>query len=208
MTAAFEVNNCITMCFNELGCGEAALRKFSAIMGMPGLAHKTYRRLSKKVSDAHAEVTSDVLTAAVAAVHRAYGDASDGGADPVADSDNDGENSDNDSDENPVIGFDRDATLGENSVSSASDGDDDGDDRGGAGAIADVGGGANDDDNRGAANVGGVDERGDGTNDDDDIVDVTVSFDGTWHKRGFTSNYGVATVIDVVTGLVLDHIVL
>ncbi|KAL8615808.1 hypothetical protein ACOMHN_048516 [Nucella lapillus] len=48
VTAAFEVNNCITMCFNELGCGEAALRKFSGIMGIPGFAHNTYRRLSKK----------------------------------------------------------------------------------------------------------------------------------------------------------------
>ena len=25
---------------------------------------------------------------------------------------------------------------------------------------------------------------------DDDILDLTVSYDGTWHKRGHTSNYG------------------
>ncbi|KAL8571645.1 hypothetical protein ACOMHN_065400 [Nucella lapillus] len=186
VTAAFEVNNCITMCFNELGCGEAALRKFSGIMGIPGFAHNTYRRLSKKVSDVHAEVTNNVLTAAVAAVHRAYGDAhdSDGDVDaePVVDSENEGEN--------PGIDFDRDVTDDEKSDSSTSAiavggdvGDDDDDD--------------DDDDDRGAANVGGVDER-DGS-DDDDIVDVTVSFDGTWHKRGFTSNYGVGIVIDVVT---------
>lgn len=39
-------------------------------------------------------------------------------------------------------------------------------------------------------------------------LDIMVSFDGTWHKRGFTSNYGVGVVIDVMTGLVLDYEVL
>ena len=39
-------------------------------------------------------------------------------------------------------------------------------------------------------------------------LDVMVSFDGTWHKRGFTSLYGVGIVIDVMTGLVLDYEVL
>ena len=37
------------------------------------------------------------------------------------------------------------------------------------------------------------------------VVDVTVSFDGTWHKLGPTSNYGVGIVTDVMTGLVLDY---
>ena len=72
VTAGFEANNCITMCFNELGRGEAALQKFSAIMGIPGFAHNTDRRLSRKVCDANAEVTNIVLTAVVAAVQRAY----------------------------------------------------------------------------------------------------------------------------------------
>ena len=41
-----------------------------------------------------------------------------------------------------------------------------------------------------------------------DIVDVIVSFDGTWHKRGHTSNHGVGIVISVETGEVLDRVVL
>ena len=32
-------------------------------------------------------------------------------------------------------------------------------------------------------------------------LSLTVSFDGSWHKRGHTSMYGVATVIDICTGL-------
>ena len=39
-------------------------------------------------------------------------------------------------------------------------------------------------------------------------VDVTVTFDGTWMKRGFVSNYGVLVVISWDTGRVLDTIVL
>ena len=37
---------------------------------------------------------------------------------------------------------------------------------------------------------------------------ITVSFDGSWHKRGHTSNYGFGAVIDVLTGLVVDYEVL
>ena len=39
-------------------------------------------------------------------------------------------------------------------------------------------------------------------------LSLTVSFDGSWHKRGHTSMYGVATVIDICTGLVIDYVVL
>ena len=35
-------------------------------------------------------------------------------------------------------------------------------------------------------------------------LDITVSFDGTWQKRGHTSMCGVAAVRDVYTGLVVD----
>lgn len=35
-----------------------------------------------------------------------------------------------------------------------------------------------------------------------------MSFDGTWHKRGFTSNYGIGVCIDILTGLVIDFEVL
>ena len=42
----------------------------------------------------------------------------------------------------------------------------------------------------------------------DQPVPITVSFDGTWQKRGHTSMYGVAAVIEIVTGLVIDYVVL
>ncbi|KAL8619299.1 hypothetical protein ACOMHN_056943 [Nucella lapillus] len=48
VTADFEVNNCITMCFNELGCGEAALRKFSGIMGIPGFCTQHIQTTQQK----------------------------------------------------------------------------------------------------------------------------------------------------------------
>lgn len=35
----------------------------------------------------------------------------------------------------------------------------------------------------------------------DSVLDLAVSFDGSWHKRGFTSNYGVGSVIHVDTGI-------
>ena len=41
-----------------------------------------------------------------------------------------------------------------------------------------------------------------------DPLCITVSFDGSWHKRGHTSMYGFASVIDVLTGLVVDYVVL
>ena len=42
----------------------------------------------------------------------------------------------------------------------------------------------------------------------DSILNIAVSYDGTWAKRGFTSNYGVGCVIDIFTGLVIDYEVL
>lgn len=39
---------------------------------------------------------------------------------------------------------------------------------------------------------------------EDDSVDIKLSFDGTWQKRGHTSHNGVATAIDVITGYVVD----
>lgn len=45
-------------------------------------------------------------------------------------------------------------------------------------------------------------------NDYDKPIDIAVSFDGTWHKRGHTSNYGVGCVIELHTGLVIDYCVL
>ncbi len=39
-------------------------------------------------------------------------------------------------------------------------------------------------------------------------LDVTVTFDGTWSKRGYTGLYGVFVVISWDTGRVLDTIIL
>ena len=40
-----------------------------------------------------------------------------------------------------------------------------------------------------------------------DVLDICVSYDGTWMKR-FTSQYGVGVAIDILTGLVIDYEVL
>ncbi|KAM7298379.1 hypothetical protein ISCGN_018975 [Ixodes scapularis] len=37
-----------------------------------------------------------------------------------------------------------------------------------------------------------------------DRLDVCISYDGTWHKRGHTSHFGVGVAIELETGLVLD----
>ena len=44
--------------------------------------------------------------------------------------------------------------------------------------------------------------------DTDAVIDIGVSFDGTWQKRGFTSHYGVGVCIDILTGLVIDYKIL
>ena len=41
-----------------------------------------------------------------------------------------------------------------------------------------------------------------------ELIDLTVSYDGSWMKRGHNSAYGIGCVIDTVTGLVLDLTVL
>ena len=41
-----------------------------------------------------------------------------------------------------------------------------------------------------------------------EVLDTQMSFDGSWHKRGYTSLYGIAFVIDIMTGLVVDYEVL
>ncbi|GFU87629.1 uncharacterized protein TNCV_2935511 [Trichonephila clavipes] len=41
-----------------------------------------------------------------------------------------------------------------------------------------------------------------------EFIDVSESYDGTWQKRGHTSNLGLGTILDVLSGLVLDFEVL
>ena len=40
--------------------------------------------------------------------------------------------------------------------------------------------------------------------DTSDVIDLTVSFDGSWMTRGHKSLYGIGCVVEVVTGLVID----
>ena len=46
--------------------------------------------------------------------------------------------------------------------------------------------------------------------DDEDVETdcITVSYEGSWQKRSHTSLYGVAAVINVLTGLVIDYEIL
>ncbi|GFS89305.1 uncharacterized protein TNCV_3399811 [Trichonephila clavipes] len=41
-----------------------------------------------------------------------------------------------------------------------------------------------------------------------EIIDEILSYDGTWQKRGHTSNLGLGIIIDILSGLVLDFEVL
>jgi len=38
----------------------------------------------------------------------------------------------------------------------------------------------------------------------DDVVDTSVSCDGSWHKRGYSSLNGVFTAISIDSGKILD----
>ncbi|GFX41652.1 uncharacterized protein TNCV_3110481 [Trichonephila clavipes] len=40
------------------------------------------------------------------------------------------------------------------------------------------------------------------------VLDITVSFDGSWQKRGYKSLYGIGVVIDLLTGLFIDYEIL
>ena len=44
--------------------------------------------------------------------------------------------------------------------------------------------------------------------DDQGILDIAVSYDGAWQRRGFSSHNGVGSVIDLLTGLPVDFEVL
>ncbi|GBN51214.1 hypothetical protein AVEN_114572-1 [Araneus ventricosus] len=43
-----------------------------------------------------------------------------------------------------------------------------------------------------------------GSRNDNDVVDIGVSYDGSWLTRGHTSNIGIGCVIDLLTGFVID----
>ncbi|GFS49161.1 uncharacterized protein TNIN_490081 [Trichonephila inaurata madagascariensis] len=37
------------------------------------------------------------------------------------------------------------------------------------------------------------------------VIDIVVSYDRTWQKRGHWSLYGIGIVIDILSGLILDY---
>ena len=37
------------------------------------------------------------------------------------------------------------------------------------------------------------------------VINIGVTYDGTWQKRGFSSLYGVGVCMDIITGLVIDY---
>lgn len=47
-----------------------------------------------------------------------------------------------------------------------------------------------------------------GSLDHEGPMNIAVSYDGSWQKRGFTSKYGIGCIIEVITGLVVDYEVL
>ena len=47
-----------------------------------------------------------------------------------------------------------------------------------------------------------------GASSSDDVVDILISCDGTWQKRGFSSLFGAVFIIAYETGKVIDYIVL
>ncbi len=46
------------------------------------------------------------------------------------------------------------------------------------------------------------------TPDDDGVLEIGVSYDGSWQKRGHSSHNGIGIVIDLITGLPIDYEVL
>ncbi|GBN09217.1 hypothetical protein AVEN_268480-1 [Araneus ventricosus] len=42
----------------------------------------------------------------------------------------------------------------------------------------------------------------------DGIINITVSYDGTWQKRWHASLYGICIVVDILTGLVTEYDIL
>ena len=41
--------------------------------------------------------------------------------------------------------------------------------------------------------------------DENGILDIDATYDGSWHKRGYKSNYGISAVVDAHTNLILDY---
>ena len=42
----------------------------------------------------------------------------------------------------------------------------------------------------------------------DDLLNISVTYDGSWAKRGYSSNIGIGFIVEVETGIILDFEVL
>ena len=51
-----------------------------------------------------------------------------------------------------------------------------------------------------------IPSSGDPTLNADSVLDVSMTIDGSWRKRGFRSIYGFVSVISVDSGKVLDYV--
>lgn len=47
-----------------------------------------------------------------------------------------------------------------------------------------------------------------GVPNEEGVLDISASIDGSWQKRGRQSHIGIVSVIDIVTGLITDYVVL
>ena len=61
--------------------------------------------------------------------------------------------------------------------------------------------------NRSEARLLAVEEQDIDDDDEKTPIPIAISFDGTWAKRGFTSNHGMGFVLSASTGNVLDYAV-
>ena len=48
-------------------------------------------------------------------------------------------------------------------------------------------------------------KQGVSAGDEDTVINIPVSFGGTWSRRGYTANHGIGFVISAATGKVLDY---
>ena len=61
------------------------------------------------------------------------------------------------------------------------------------------------DKNRKEARTLAMADEGMSEEDEATVVNIPISFDGTWSKRGYTANHGIGFVISAATGKVLDY---
>lgn len=59
--------------------------------------------------------------------------------------------------------------------------------------------------NRSEARKLAMTEEGINAGDEDTVINIPVSFGGTWSRRGYSANHGIGFVISAATGKVLNY---